>query len=167
MYHKNKYCSFCGNLFPQALSFPHQCSHCANTTYVNPLPVAVALVPLNGGLLTVRRNIAPKKGELALPGGFIEVGETWQAAVVRELWEETGIKIDGQQLKLFDTLSAPDGTLLVFGLIEKPEVMQLPAIEHNTETQELVIITAYQPLCFPLHTKVCKDYFDKLNALPY
>jgi 8-oxo-dGTP pyrophosphatase MutT (NUDIX family) len=39
----------------------------------------------------VRRAIPPARDTLALPGGFIDYGESWQNAAARELREETGI----------------------------------------------------------------------------
>lgn len=42
-------------------------------------------------LLLVQRKVAPKKGEWCLPGGFMELGETPEAAALRELSEETGL----------------------------------------------------------------------------
>lgn len=42
-------------------------------------------------LLLIRRKKPPFEGQFALPGGFIEVGETTEQAALRELREETGI----------------------------------------------------------------------------
>lgn len=157
---KNAHCSYCGTKFEEGLAFPRNCKHCGNTTYVNPIPVSVALVPIDGGLLAVRRNIEPRKGLLALPGGFIDLGESWQQAAAREVQEETGLLIKHEEIVLFDTLSAPDGTVLVFGLLQTQQKIALPAFEANAETQELQIITQAQELAFPLHTQVIKRYFD-------
>ncbi len=62
-------------------------------SFLNPLPVAVMLVPAAGGLVVIRRGIEPAKGLLALPGGYINLGESWQQAAARELFEETGIRV--------------------------------------------------------------------------
>ncbi|MFZ0545629.1 MAG: NUDIX domain-containing protein, partial [Candidatus Promineifilaceae bacterium] len=80
MYIKNTHCSYCGRPFSPDQPWPRTCSHCHNTTFVNPIPVAVLLQPVGEKLLVVRRGIEPGNGKLALPGGFMELGESWQTA---------------------------------------------------------------------------------------
>ena len=50
-----------------------------------------AVVIQNDEVLLIKRNNPPFKGMWALPGGFVEYGETCEEAVDRELHEETGI----------------------------------------------------------------------------
>lgn len=45
----------------------------------------------HGKVLLVQRGKEPAKGQWAIPGGFVEVGETTEQAVVREVSEETGL----------------------------------------------------------------------------
>ncbi|MBC8076948.1 MAG: NUDIX hydrolase, partial [Chloroflexales bacterium] len=68
MAQKNAHCSYCGAPFAAAAPWPRRCAACGNTSYLNPLPVAVVLVPVGGGVLLVRRAIPPQQGTLALPG---------------------------------------------------------------------------------------------------
>jgi 8-oxo-dGTP diphosphatase len=57
--------------------------------------LAVDVVVVKGNkILFVERGQPPHQGEWALPGGFVEYGETLEAAAKREVQEETGIAID-------------------------------------------------------------------------
>ena len=51
-----------------------------------------------GRVLLIRRKNPPFEGTYALPGGFVEIGETTEAAALRELMEETGIEGSSPQL---------------------------------------------------------------------
>jgi 8-oxo-dGTP diphosphatase len=54
---------------------------------------AVILIKEESKLVLVRRKFPPFQGELALPGGFVEVGETVESACIRETKEETNLDI--------------------------------------------------------------------------
>ena len=57
--------------------------------------LAVDVVVVEGNkILLVKRGRPPHQGEWALPGGFVEYGETSEAAAKREVQEETGITIE-------------------------------------------------------------------------
>ena len=58
-------------------------------------------------VVLIRRAFEPFKGWYALPGGFVDVGESVEQACVRELLEETGLSVDKDELKLIGIYSDP------------------------------------------------------------
>jgi len=66
---------------------------------------AVILLNKRKDLVLIRRKNPPFKGELALPGGFVDIGETIEEACIREAYEETNINI--KLIKLIGVFSEP------------------------------------------------------------
>jgi 8-oxo-dGTP diphosphatase len=65
-----------------------------------------AVIVEKGKILLIKRGRPPYKGHWALPGGFVEYGETTEEAVVRETKEETGLTCE--VVRLTGVYSAPD-----------------------------------------------------------
>ena len=158
---RNRYCSFCGNPFEVDQPWPRQCSACGQFTYLNPTPVSVVFVPVDGGLLAIRRANQPHRGRLALPGGYINLGEGWRQAGARELFEETGLEIDPAEIQLFELLDAPDGSLIIFGLAAPRSQSDLPAFSPNPEASERVVIYEAGELTFHIYVAAAQKYFAK------
>ncbi|PZF95125.1 NUDIX domain-containing protein [Micromonospora deserti] len=157
------HCSFCGASYPAAAGWPRLCPVCGQTVWRNPLPVAVAVLPVRTavglGVVVVRRDIEPARGLLALPGGFIEYGEQWQDALVRELREETGLLADPADARLFAVHSAPaGGTMMVFGTLPERPADDLPPSAPTEEATEWLVLTEPTDLAFSTHTRVLADF---------
>ncbi len=157
------HCSYCGAPFPKDAGWPRACTGCGNITYRNPLPVSVVLVPvladLTCGILAVRRAIPPQAGALALPGGYINFGESWQIAGAREVFEETGVLIDPGEIEERRVRSAPDGTLIIFGQAQPRQAGDLPPFLPNPESSERIVLTRPTPMAFGLHTEIVRRFF--------
>ncbi len=159
------HCGYCGTAFaPDQPVHTRVCSGCGRTSYRNPTPVAVTLVPValetgSEGLLVIRRSIPPKEGQLALPGGFISYGESWQVGAVREVFEETGLQLEAESIRLASVLSAPDSTILIFGIAPVQASNVLEGLSISSETSEVAVLKSFAALAFPLHTKVAQEFF--------
>ncbi|MHA2311168.1 MAG: NUDIX hydrolase [Candidatus Thorarchaeota archaeon] len=66
-----------------------------------PIPGVGGIVVAPQGVLMVIRDKEPAKGLLSIPGGAVEIGETQEHAIVREVKEETGV--DCEVIRLVST----------------------------------------------------------------
>ncbi len=69
----------------------------------NPLPTVDLIIEVEGGIILIKRKNPPPGW--ALPGGFVDYGESLESAAVREAREETGLEV--RLLRQFHTYSEP------------------------------------------------------------
>lgn len=101
-----RFCLRCGRALGRAREGRHvrrRCAGCGWTFYDNPVPAAVAIAVRRGAVLFTRRARKPHAGTWDLPGGFLEAGETPDAALGRELREELGVGVAAARLVGFAT----------------------------------------------------------------
>lgn len=89
------YCPKCGSArFEVNDEKSKKCVDCKFVYYFNSSAAVVAFITDdNGNVLVCRRAKDPAKGMLDLPGGFIDLNETAEEAIAREVKEETGLEI--------------------------------------------------------------------------
>lgn len=106
---------------------------------------ADAVVVQSGHVLLIRRKTFPGKGLWALPGGFVNQYETIDNAIIRELREETKIKVPPAILKsnmtkkeVFDNPNrSPRGRIITHaGLIELPLDTSLPKVKGSDDADK-------------------------------
>ena len=91
-------------------------SAASNREYPDRPVVGVGGVVIDAGrALLIRRGSAPLQGEWSIPGGALEIGETLEQGVVRELAEETGLEVRMLDLievfeRIFPAPAKADGT---------------------------------------------------------
>jgi ADP-ribose pyrophosphatase YjhB (NUDIX family) len=166
---RDAYCHACGTKFPEPLSYPRTCPTCALQVWSNPIPVSVVLLPVETpdglGLLCCRRSIEPKKGMLALTGGFLESHETWQQGGAREVREETDVVISPDSLTAFwFTSTRPNpNRVLLFSVATPVARAALPPFTPTNETSERGLIFGPEGLeslfAFDLHVEAVRRFF--------
>ena len=173
---KDTFCSYCGVAYAPPLVYPRTCASaaCAIQVWSNPIPVAVALVPIQQGertgLLVIRRDIEPRRGSLALVGGFAEDHETWQGATAREVREEAGVLIDEARIEPFwfaSTEPKPNRVLL-FAVAAPLDAATLPPLSQNHEVSERGAVFGPEGLAdvfaFALHVRAAERWFSSRGA---
>lgn len=92
------YCTSCGGKVFKESNTKYTCEVCTLSHYINPKgAIGVFIITESDKLVMAVRAIDPHKGKLDCLGGFLDVGESFEQALYREVEEESGIKKD--QLK--------------------------------------------------------------------
>ena len=73
-----------------------------------PLLTVDCVVFYLNSILLIKRKYQPFKDHFALPGGFVDIGETVESACLRELEEETNLKLNKEDLNFVGVYSNPD-----------------------------------------------------------
>jgi NADH pyrophosphatase NudC (nudix superfamily) len=94
---KFQFCPVCGSQHFEENNFKSKkCRHCGFTYYANPCSATVAfIVNEKGELLVATRAKEPAKDTLDLVGGFVDMDETVEEGMRREITEETGMTVEG------------------------------------------------------------------------
>jgi len=132
-------------------------------TYRNPFPTVDIIIELeNKGIVLIRRKNPPVGW--AIPGGFVDYGESLEKAAVREAKEETGL--DVVLLRQMHTYSSPDrdprhhaiSTVFIASSTGIPLAAD-DAAEAGIFTRD----SLPSPLVFD-HADILEDYFNLLNS---
>src|SRR5262249_15007178 len=79
---------------PDGKANPFNCSRCGFHYYFNPAIATAAFVwDGHGRMLFIRRGKEPGRGLLSVPGGFVDIGETAEDGLRRELREEVNLEV--------------------------------------------------------------------------
>ena len=90
-----KHCPKCGSdTFAENDFKSKRCGNCGFVYFLNPSAANVAVITDGkGNILVATRSKEPAKGTLDLPGGFCDCHESAEEGVIREVLEETGLKV--------------------------------------------------------------------------
>lgn len=135
-----KYCPACGSAHWTVNNVKSKrCAACGFVYYANPSSATAAfIVNERQELLVVRRANEPAKGTLDLPGGFVDMDETAEQGMAREILEETGLRVDHCRYlfsipNLYDYSGMTIHTLDMFFRIDVPSSVEVRANDDAAE----------------------------------
>ena len=140
-----------------------KCPACGETVfrYRNPFPTVDIIIRLKGGIVLIERKNPPHGW--ALPGGFVDYGESLETAAVREAREETSL--DVRLISQLGAYSDPDRdprhhTLSVVYIAEADG---MPVAADDALSAE-IFTSETLPDCMAFdHRKICMDYFSLIE----
>ncbi len=160
--HGYRFCPKCGGAFenrrlkefePERLV----CSQCEFVFYLNPKVAAGAVVEYKGGVVLLRREIDPRAGFWVHPGGFVDRGETLEAAATRETREEIGM--DVEITRLLGAYSFEDSEVVVVTYAART-ISGVPAV--GDESLEVATFAPHEipwdDLAFPSTRLALKEF---------
>lgn len=136
------------------------CSDCGFVVYMNPAPSVAAVLVKDGRVLLVKRNIEPGFGKWCLPGGFIEEDESAEDAVVREVFEETGLHCRTTRLLDAHSMrSAVYGSIIVL-CYEADGISEMLEAGGDAADADYFPLEQLPPIAFDNHDRFIKKYAE-------
>ncbi len=134
------------------------CPHCGRqvTRYRNPFPTVDIIIRIDDAIVLIERRNPP--AGWALPGGFVDYGESLEAAAIREAREETGLSLQG--LQQFRAYSRPERDPRQHNISMVFTATGLGALQAGDDAigARLFPLDALpSPLCFD-HAEILSDY---------
>ena len=141
-----------------------RCPHCQSeiTVYRNPVPTVDIIIEIAGKIVLIERKNPPHGW--ALPGGFVDYGESFEDAAAREALEETGLRVTG--LKQFHTYSRPDRDprLHTASTVYTAQAMGAPQAGDDASGAALFTENDLPSFAFFDHTEILADYYAAKKA---
>ena len=133
-----RFCPQCGGRLEKRLIKPGEpqrlvCTACGFIFYIDPKLSVIAVIPMEKGVVMVRRAINPGYGLWVVPGGFVDMGEVVEEAVVRETQEETYLTV--RPIQLLNIYSYPDRRTIIAAYVTEYVSGELGAGDETLEAR--------------------------------
>ncbi len=136
-----------------------RCPHCQQKiqVYRNPVPTVDIIIEVEGAIVLIKRKNPPHGW--ALPGGFVDYGESYETAATREAKEETGLVV--KNLQQFRTYSDPnrDPRQHTASTVFIAQATTQPTAGDDAAEAKLFTKENLPELVFD-HSKIIADYFS-------
>ena len=130
------YCHRCGGaLFSEEAGFSRRCTECKEIVYPRTDPAVIVLVTHGDHCLLARQPHFPK-GMISALAGFVEIGESIEACVHRETYEETRLRL--RSLRYVDSQPWPFPQSLMLGFRAEAESTEFHLFDQELESARWV-----------------------------
>ncbi len=160
-YAQNKFCGKCGSpMLPKDNERAIACTHCSNLVFPKISPAVIVAI-LSGDQILLARNASFTNNRFALIAGYVDVGETMEQAVRREIKEEVGLEISS--LKYYKSQPWPLSGSLMIGFVAEADSKQ-PIVIDNCEIVEAAWFSRGQLPNVPNNTSIAGELIEKFES---
>jgi ADP-ribose pyrophosphatase YjhB (NUDIX family) len=140
------------------------CEACEFILYLDPKVAAGGISTITGKIVLVKRGIEPAMGKWVFPGGFVDWGETVEAAVVRETREEANLEVEIDRiLNVYSYRGRPIVVIVYTVHVVGGELRAGDeALEVGTFLPEAI---PWEDLAFPSTRDALRDYLGMIRGL--
>ncbi|MFZ5447461.1 MAG: NUDIX hydrolase [Thermodesulfobacteriota bacterium] len=163
-----KFCPQCGGRLEKRLIKPQEprrlvCTSCGFIFYLDPKLSVIAVIPMDDGVVMIRRAIDPGYGLWVVPGGFVDLGEVVEEAVVRETQEETHLIV--RPLRLLNIYSYQNHRTIIAAYVTEYLSGELTAGDETLEARVFKLNEIPWPqIAFSSTKEALRDYINQFGT---
>ena len=171
-----KYCPQCAAPFLQHAPNLLVCSACDLHYYINPRSTNAVLLQNNKNqMLLTQRKFDPYAGKYDLPGGFVDINESVEESVVRELKEELGVDMNIGDVEYlgscFDTYEFKGVNYYTVGVMYRAKIKDDIVITPADDVVSVLWVDIndipYKDIAFKGVATFMKSYFSSKVSVPH
>ena len=157
-----RFCPRCGGALDLRTLRPGEpqrlvCQGCGFVFFLDPKVAAGVIFSLNGGIVLLQRAIEPRYGRWVFPGGYVDRGESLEAAALREVKEESGL--DVRLTRLLGAYSSPGNAVIVIVYAGEVTGGSLRTDDESLDIRSFAPAEIpWEQLAFPSTSHALRDY---------
>jgi ADP-ribose pyrophosphatase YjhB (NUDIX family) len=157
-----RFCPGCGGTLEQRILRSTEpprlvCQACGFIFFLDPKVATGAIFSLDGGIVLVQRAIEPSYGKWVFPGGYVDRGESLEAAAIREVREECGL--DVRLTRLLGVYSTPGNPVILIVYVGEVTGGTIQVDEEGLHARVFAPSEIpWDQLAFPSTSEVIQDF---------
>lgn len=139
----------------------HRCVECDRVIYSDPKVAVAAIIPMDAGIVLLKRAIEPQIGKWSFPSGYVDRGEKLERALEREVMEECGLVVKVEWLV---GVYSEVGEAVVLVVYHADVVSGELVAGDETSDAQVFAVDAMPELAFEHDDRIVQDWLEGLSV---
>ena len=138
----------------------HRCVECDRVIYSDPKVAVAAIIPMDEGIVLLKRAIEPQIGKWSFPSGYVDRGEKLESALEREVKEECGLAVS---VKWLVGVYSDEGQAVVLVVYQAEVISGDLTARDETSDARVFKIDEMPELAFEHDDRIVRDWLSGLK----